>query len=186
MVAKAGRLGKLEAEGVRLSEDHSNPGGGHQEKSDRDMLKPQPFPLPFLQRELQRGIQILLDASNRKAYSGASCLPRLPSEHLQVFCSCQSPGSDHHPSQAGDGSIPGAGVPRTHRAHLYGLLGTRTHRPERTVGGRRAGADSQTCFPGLAFLHPGGADGLECIAPGSWGSWRPLRPVPSPDHGNAP
>lgn len=145
-------------------------GGGRREKSDGDMLKPQPFPLPFLQRKLQRGVQTLLDASHRKASSRASCPPRLPSEHLQVFCRWQSPGSDHHPSRAGDGSTPGACVPRTHRAHLYGLLGTGTHRPEQTVGGRGAGADSQTCFPGLAFLHPGGADGLECIAPGSWGA----------------
>lgn len=117
---------------------------------------------------------------------GPHACPRLPSEHSQVFCSWQSPGSDHNPSQAGDGSIPGACVPRTHRAHLYGLLGTGTHRPEQTVGGRRAGADSQACFPGLAFLHPGGADGLECIGPGSWGSRQPLRPVPPPDHGNEP
>lgn len=53
-------------------------------------------------------------------------------------------------------------MPRANRARLYRLLGTGTHRSEWTVDGGGAGAGSRACFPCLALLHPGAADGLEC------------------------
>lgn len=123
--------------------------------------------------------------SSRKVHCGDSCLPCLRLDTSKSSGS-QSLGSDHHPSQAGEGPSTRACVPGANRVHLYGLHGTRSHGPGQTADGERAGAGSHRCFPRLTFLCPATGDGVECTPPESWETWRPLRPVPSLDTWNEP
>lgn len=107
---------KLGVKGVRLLADHRNPGRW---PSRVGMPKPQPFPLPFSQRELQSEVQTLLDASVpvERCTVGTQATP---SAILNTSKSSAvgRVSSDHHPSQAGDGSNPRACVLRANRAHL--------------------------------------------------------------------
>lgn len=87
--------------------------------SREDVPKPQPFPLPFAQRELQSEVQTLLDASVsvERCTVGTQAAPAaIPS--TSKSSAVGRAGSDHHPSQAGDGSSRRACVLRAHRAHL--------------------------------------------------------------------